>query len=127
MQPEAPTGVAGKRQEIKPEERSGGDSSRYPRKVSRESWRRLKRYVGPYWKIRNPGRRRTVWITQAVFFIGSKLSKQTVKSKYIPIRGINFTLSEGYIYTVQLQKQTNNSNNAVYQASWIISRFFNSS
>lgn len=71
MQPEAPIGAAGKRQEKKPEARSGGDSSRYPRKVSRESWRRLKRYVGPNWKIINPGHRRTVWITQTVFFIRS--------------------------------------------------------
>lgn len=82
MQPEAPIGAAGKRQEKKPEARSGGDSSRYPRKVSRESWRRLKRYVGPNWKIINPGHRRTVWITQTVFFIDRRFTVSSDLCEY---------------------------------------------
>ncbi len=50
MHPEASEEPQESGQRTKPEERSGGEQLRYPRNVSEQSWRRLKRYVGPLGK-----------------------------------------------------------------------------
>lgn len=69
MHPEASEEPQESGQRKKPEERSGGEQLRYPRNVSEQSWRRLKRYVGPLGKSEIRGMERLSEKERTVFFV----------------------------------------------------------